>query len=94
MPTTQYSLDGRTFSRDEANVLLIELRRLPSGSEAGNAAAVVKRAVSERAELPLTSAQAAALRRAIEGIRLKRHHLPPAVSQLRTRLNYSTETPV
>jgi hypothetical protein len=79
-------LDGRDLSRDEANMLVIELNRLPAGSEAGNAAALVKRAVSEKTELPLTAAQAATLRRAVEGIRLKRHSLPPGLSQLRARL--------
>ena len=79
-------LDGRDLSRDEANMLVIELNRLPAGSEAGNAAALVKRAVSEKTELPLTAAQAATLRRAVEGIRLKRHSLPPGLSQLRAHL--------
>ena len=74
------------LNRDEANLLLIELNRLPVGSEGGNAAALVKRAVSEKTELPLTAAQAATLRRAVQGIRLKRHSLPPGLSQLQARL--------
>lgn len=86
MSPLPHRLDGRAFSRDEANLLLIELNRLPSGSEAGNAAALVKRALSEKTELSLTPSQAAALRRAVEGIRLKRHSLPPGLVHLRTHL--------
>ena len=79
-------LDGRLLTRQEANLLVIELNGLPSGSEGGNTAALVKRATSEKTELPLTPSQAATLRRAVEGIRLKRRRLPPGLSQLRTRL--------
>jgi hypothetical protein len=86
MSPQPYRLDGRAFTRDEANLLLIELNRLPSGSEAGNAATLVKRALSEKTELPLTPAQAAALRRTVEGIRLKRHRLTPGLAQLRNHL--------
>ena len=86
MSPQRYHLDGQALTRDEANLLLIELNSLPSGSEAGNAAALIKRAINEKAELPLSPAQAAALRRAVEGIRLKRHSLPSGLSQLRTHL--------
>jgi hypothetical protein len=86
MSPQPYHLDGRFLTRDEANQLVIELNGLPAGSEAGNAAALVKRATSEKTDLPLTPAQAATLRRAVEGIRLKRHSLPPGLSQLRTHL--------
>ena len=48
--------------------------------------ALIKRAINEKAELPLSPAQTAALRRAVEGIRLKRRSLPPGLSQLRTHL--------
>jgi hypothetical protein len=86
MSPQRYSLDGRAFTRDEANMLLIELNRLPAGSEAANAAALVKRAINEKAELSLTPAQAGALRRVVEGIRLKRRSLPPGLSQLQAHL--------
>jgi hypothetical protein len=86
MSPQPYRLDGQAFTRDEANLLLIELNRLPSGSEGGNTEALVKRAVSEKTELPLTPSQAATLRRAVEGIRLKRRGLPPALAQLRSQL--------
>ena len=78
--------DGRDLSRDEVNLLLIELNRLPTGSEGGNVAALVKRAVSEKTELLVTAAQAATLRRAVQGIRLKRHSLPPGLYRLQARL--------
>jgi len=86
MSPQPYRLDGRTLTRSDATLLLSELSRLPAGSVAGNAAARIKRAIHGKEQLTLSAAQAAALKRTLEGIRLKRHSLPPALAQLQSQL--------
>jgi hypothetical protein len=82
------SVDGQTLKREEANLLLIELNRLPerSGLAARDAATVIKRALLESSDVPLSEPQAAAVRRAIEGLRIKRRNLPAGLLALRSRL--------
>ena len=83
-----HTFDGRAFTRDQLNMLLIELKYVHAGSNSAalSAARLVTRATSEHLELPVSRAEEAALRRALEGIRLKRHGLSPALSQLRASL--------
>lgn len=83
------SIDGRLLTRSEANLLLIELNGLPAnaGTAVVSAATLVKQASAEQLELPLLADQARALKRALEGIRLKRRSLPTGLEQLRAHLH-------
>jgi hypothetical protein len=87
-PQQTLKVDGQTLARGEANLLLIELNRMPErpGIAAKGAATAVKRAILEYGDVALTYGQAAAIRRAIEGIRIKRRNLPPGLSALRAQL--------
>lgn len=87
-PQQTLKVDGQALARGEANLLLIELNRMPErpGIAAKGAATAVKRAILEYENVTLRYGQAAAIRRAIEGIRIKRRNLPPGLSALRDQL--------
>jgi hypothetical protein len=87
-----FTVDGQTLTREEANLLLIELNRMPErpGLAAKEAATAVKRAILEPASITLSHRQATAIRRAIEGIRIKRRNLPTGLADLRGRLTAPT----
>jgi hypothetical protein len=76
------------LKREEANLLLIELNRMPErpGLAARDAAIAIKRAIVEHGDVSLSASQAVAIRRAIEGLRIKRRNLPSGLSALRNGL--------
>ncbi|HZT53326.1 MAG TPA: hypothetical protein VE995_03000 [Gaiellaceae bacterium] len=80
----------------EAQLLLIELNRLPAGQhpDGRSAAALLKRGLDRREPVGFNRGQAAAVLRALEGIRFKRGGLRGTLAQLRELLRRELEQPV